>query len=115
MTLAGRCDNQAIGGFRHIKWGGGGKYHGTHVARPDFFTTRNHHFCKGTVGLVMGRREAGAMGGGEDGLLLLHGIWCGCGIKSPLHIQELGTAQVRLIKRCFGLYRPGLTTTGFHV
>jgi hypothetical protein len=87
MTLADRCDNQAIGGLRHIKWDVRGEFHGTHV---DFFTTQKHCFSQRAVGLVRERRGTGAMGG-KEGLLLLHGIWCGSGrIKSPLHIRELG-------------------------
>lgn len=60
MTLADRCDNQAIGGLRHIKWDVRGEFHGTHV---DFFTTQKHCFSQRAVGLVRERRGTGAMGG----------------------------------------------------
>jgi hypothetical protein len=63
MTLAGRCDNQAIGGFRHIKWGMRGSFHGTHVALSCFSQLNTTGFAKERSSGQWGRRETGAMGG----------------------------------------------------
>jgi hypothetical protein len=90
-TLAGHCDNQAIGGFRHIKWENEGNYHGTHVALSCLFTTQQHGFCKRRVGLVMGKRKNGRNGGRKAFYYCTgYGAWK----QEPLHILELGTVQV---------------------
>jgi hypothetical protein len=79
MTLADRCDNQAIGGLRHIKWDVRGEFHGTHV---DFFTTQKHCFSQRAVGLVRGRRGTGAMGGRK-------GFYYSTGFGVEVEVEEL--------------------------
>jgi hypothetical protein len=84
-TLAGRCDNQAIGGIRDIKWERGeASWH----SRCSVFLIHNS-----TILLLQRNGRAGnggegkqaQWGGGGESFLLLYRIWC-VELRAPPHL-----------------------------